>query len=147
MLHPEIDHSIEHKYRFFALDKVVFHRLAEIWEHSLCDHSFDTVGAILACDGIHCRGTSDAVAVIKHRTYIHFVAKKLRVGEEKTNIEAIIGQKCVVTERIDNYAGCGQAKVNGQVWSARGCNDEDVFEVGEILRIVAIEGVKIICKR
>ena len=76
-----------------------------------------------------------------------FVAKKLHAGEEKTNIEAIIGQKCVVTERIDNYAGCGQAKVNGQIWSARGCNDEDVFEVGEILRIVAIEGVKIICKR
>ena len=76
-----------------------------------------------------------------------FVAKKLHAGEEKTNIEAIIGEKCVVTERIDNFAGCGQAKVNGQIWSARGCNDDDVFEVGDILRIVAIEGVKLICKR
>ena len=71
----------------------------------------------------------------------------LKIGNVKRHTEAIIGQKCVVTERIDNYAGCGQAKVNGQIWSARGCNDEDVFEVGEILRIVAIEGVKIICKR
>ena len=88
-----------------------------------------------------------AIALLGIFLIRRFVAKKLRVGEEKTNIEAIIGQKCVVTERIDNYAGCGQAKVNGQVWSARGCNDEDVFEVGEILRIVAIEGVKIICKR
>ena len=76
-----------------------------------------------------------------------FVIKYFRVNAEKTNIDAIIGEKCVVTERIDNFAGCGQAKVNGQVWSARGCNEDDVFEEGEVLKIVAIEGVKIICKK
>ena len=65
----------------------------------------------------------------------------------KTNIEAIVGEKCVVTERIDNFAGCGQAKVKGQIWSARGIEDDDVFEVGEVLHVVAIEGVKIICKK
>ena len=65
----------------------------------------------------------------------------------KTNIDAIIGEKCVVTEKIDNFAGCGQAKVKGQVWSARGINEDDVFEIGDVLRIVAIEGVKIICKK
>lgn len=75
-----------------------------------------------------------------------FITKRMKIGNEKTNIEAIIGEKCVVTERVDNYAGCGQARVHGQIWSARGCNDDDVFEVGEVLRIVAIEGVKIICK-
>ena len=67
--------------------------------------------------------------------------------DTKTNIDAIIGEKCVVTEKIDNFAGCGQAKVKGQVWSARGLCEDDVFEVGEVLRIVAIEGVKIICKK
>ena len=65
----------------------------------------------------------------------------------KTNIDAIVGEKCIVTEKIDNFAGCGQAKVKGQIWSARGLLDDDVFEVGETLRIVAIEGVKVICKR
>ena len=65
----------------------------------------------------------------------------------KTNIDAIIGEKCVVTEKIDNFAGCGQAKVKGQIWSARGLGDDDVFDKGEVLRIVAIEGVKIICKK
>ena len=68
-------------------------------------------------------------------------------GMTKTNIDSIIGEKCVVTEKIDNFAGCGQAKVKGQVWSARGLYDDDEFEVGETLRIVAIEGVKIICKK
>ena len=65
----------------------------------------------------------------------------------KTNIDAIIGERCVVTEKIDNYAGCGQARVNGQIWSARGAYEDDVFEVGETLSIVAIEGVKLICKK
>ena len=71
--------------------------------------------------------------------------KKLNFSDQKTNIDAIIGEKCVVTERIDNFAGCGQAKVKGQIWSARGAHDDDVFEPGEVLTIVAIEGVKLIC--
>lgn len=65
----------------------------------------------------------------------------------KTNIDAIIGEKCVVTERVDNYAGCGQAKVKGQVWSVRSVNDDEVFECGEVLNVVAIEGVKLICRK
>lgn len=71
----------------------------------------------------------------------------VRTSDSKTNIEAIVGEKCVVTEKIDNFAGCGQAKVKGQIWSARGVNENDVFEVGEVLDIVAIEGVKLICKK
>lgn len=65
----------------------------------------------------------------------------------KSNLDSIIGEKCVVTETIDNFAGCGQIKIKGQVWSARGVSDDDVFEVGEVLNIVAIEGVKVICKK
>ena len=59
----------------------------------------------------------------------------------------IVGKKCVVIEKIDTFAGCGQVKVNGQIWSARGAQEEDTFESGEILSIVAIEGVKVICKK
>ena len=73
------------------------------------------------------------------------VLRKLGNTDSRTNIDAIIGEKCIVTERIDNFAGCGQAKVKGQIWSARGAHDDDVFEAGEVLHIVAIEGVKLIC--
>ncbi len=76
-----------------------------------------------------------------------FFAKYMPGGDSKTNIDAIIGEKCVVTEKIDTFAGCGQAKIKGQVWSARGVDDEDVFEVGEVVNVVAIEGVKLICKK
>ncbi len=68
-------------------------------------------------------------------------------NSSKSNIDAIIGEKCVVTEKIDNFAGCGQAKIKGQMWSARGLFDDDVFEVGEVLQIVAIEGVRVVCKK
>lgn len=67
--------------------------------------------------------------------------------DTKTNIDAIIGEKCVVNEKIDNLAGCGQVKVNGQIWSARSVDENEVFEAGEVLVIVAIEGVKLICKK
>ena len=77
-----------------------------------------------------------------------FVAKYLKPNASaRTNIDAIIGEKCVVTERIDNFAGCGQVKVRAQIWSARGVNEDDTFEVGEVLSVVAIEGVKLICKK
>ena len=76
-----------------------------------------------------------------------FLLKYKNDSSHKTNIDAIIGEKCIVTDKIDNFAGCGLAKVHGQVWSARGVNEDDVFETGEVLRIVAIEGVKLICKK
>lgn len=75
------------------------------------------------------------------------VLKKIKCENAKTNIEAIIGERCIVTEKVDNYAGCGQVKIKGQIWSARGVGEDDVFEVGEALHVVAIEGVKVICKK
>ena len=83
-----------------------------------------------------------AAGIIFAKTYL---IKKFPLPDNKTNIEAIIGEKCIVTERIDNYAGCGQAKIKGQIWSARGAHEDDTFEVGEVLTVVAIEGVKLIC--
>jgi len=75
------------------------------------------------------------------------VMSKMDVKATKTNVDAIVGEKCIVTEKIDTFAGCGQVKVKGQVWSARGAVDEDVFEIGDTLQVIAIEGVKLICKK
>lgn len=76
-----------------------------------------------------------------------FLADKIASKIQKTNIDAIIGEKCVVTERIDNYASCGLVKIKGQIWSARGVGENDIFEIGTVLQVVAIEGVKVICKK
>ncbi len=67
--------------------------------------------------------------------------------EREFNPDNIVGKRCVVTEKVDNFAGCGQVKVNGQSWAARSAYDEESFEVGETLSIVAIEGVRLVCVR
>ena len=86
------------------------------------------------------------VAIIAIIIKLVFLKKGTGV-DTRSNIDAIIGERCVVTEKIDNYAGCGQVRVNGQEWSARGAGENDVFEAGEALKIVAIEGVKLICRK
>lgn len=85
-----------------------------------------------------------AGVIVAKTVLVRFSPKKKTV---RTNVDALVGEHCVVTETIDNYAGCGQAKVRGQIWSARGMNENDKFEVGETLTVVAIEGVKLICKK
>ena len=76
-----------------------------------------------------------------------FLVKTSVISRTKTNIEAIVGSKCVVIEKIDNYAGCGQAKIGGQIWSARSAAEDEIIDVGDVVNIVAIEGVKLICKK
>jgi membrane protein implicated in regulation of membrane protease activity len=76
-----------------------------------------------------------------------FFAKRMR--KVATNVDSLIGEKVVVTEAIDNLAGRGQVKItrNNQGWSARSISDDVNYEEGEILRVVAIEGVKLICQK
>ena len=74
------------------------------------------------------------------------VKKYIRPGPVKTNVDAVIGERGIITERVDNLSGCGQVKVKGQIWSARAMDEDIIFEVGEIVTVMAIEGVKLICK-
>ncbi len=60
-------------------------------------------------------------------------------------VDAIVGTRCVVVECINGEAGCGQVIVNGQSWSARAVDESAVYEVGQTLKVVAVEGVKLIC--
>ncbi len=70
-----------------------------------------------------------------------------RFGKSAASPEAVVGEYCTVVEKVDSAAGCGEVKVGGGVWSARGAAEDDVFEIGERLKVVAVEGVKLICKK
>ena len=70
---------------------------------------------------------------------------KKNTQDKEFNPENIVGKRCVVIEAVDNSAGCGQVRVNGQSWSARCAREDDRFEVGDMLRIVAVEGVRLVC--
>lgn len=67
----------------------------------------------------------------------------LRRSKQPTNADMVIGQECVVTQRIDNLAGTGAVAVEGKTWTARSAGGE-IVEPGSIVVADSIEGVKLI---
>ena len=67
--------------------------------------------------------------------------------KEKTNVDALIGKTAVVTEEINNVYSHGAAKLGANEWAARAENEQDVILPGELVTVVAIEGVKLICRK
>lgn len=70
-----------------------------------------------------------------------FIKKFLRPKLEKTNVDAVIGTKGVVTVTIDNTAAAGQIKLGAMEWTARSTSGA-VIEKGAVVRVDRIEGVK-----
>lgn len=62
---------------------------------------------------------------------------------QKTNVDALVGQECTVTEDIDNLAACGRVKVGGMSWSARSAAGEHI-PAGTVVKIEAVQGVKLL---
>ena len=75
------------------------------------------------------------------------VKKYVNSRVKPTNADMIIGKECVVTERIDNLHGTGAATVGGKTWTARMEDDSQSAEVGEVLSVLRIEGVKLIVRK
>lgn len=63
---------------------------------------------------------------------------------EKTNADLLLGEEGVVTEEINNLQAIGQVKVSGQIWSARTKSDDVTIPCGTIIRVLEIQGVKLI---
>jgi membrane protein implicated in regulation of membrane protease activity len=68
-----------------------------------------------------------------------FVGKKQRFA---TNIHALIGQEAVVIETIEPRK-IGRVKVKGEAWPAL-CREPHILQKGTIVKIVRIEGNKLI---
>lgn len=64
----------------------------------------------------------------------------------KTNAEGMIGKKARITAAIDNDLATGAAVVAGQEWTARS-EDGSLIEEGAMVKIKAINGVKLIVSR
>lgn len=60
-----------------------------------------------------------------------FAVKKLKIGKEKTNMEALVGQHVIVTKEISKFSK-GQAKTtNGVIWSVQANSDSPIPEGSE----------------
>jgi len=62
----------------------------------------------------------------------------------KTNAESLVGRQAIVISEIDNLQGIGQVTVGGMEWSARTAEAGIRLEVGSVVNIIAINGVKLI---
>lgn len=71
------------------------------------------------------------------------IAKRIKKKVQPTNVDALIGKTAIVSEAIDNTAGKGQVKVEGNVWSARSLDGSKIQE-GEEAVVRTVEGVKLI---
>ena len=67
--------------------------------------------------------------------------EKLR-GQEKTNVEALIGRIGTAKTDVDNMSA-GIVNLSGQEWSAL-CGTEEKIAAGEKVKVERIEGVKLI---
>ena len=63
-----------------------------------------------------------------------------------TNVDALVGRKALVIERIDNLHATGRIKLDGTDWTARSV-DNTVIESDSEVVIRSIEGVKAIVEK
>ena len=73
-----------------------------------------------------------------------FAVKYLNPRRTRTNSEELIGEVVKVIGRIDNRAAEGKALVKGLEWSARAVSDDMIIEKDTLVKVVRIEGVKLI---
>ena len=57
-----------------------------------------------------------------------------------TGAAALVGRKAIVLERIANDEGVGCVKIDGEVWTARSFDEDQVFDAGRRVEVVEIRG-------
>ncbi|MFT4006997.1 MAG: NfeD family protein [Lacrimispora sp.] len=76
-----------------------------------------------------------------------FALKYVNRNTVKTNLESLIGRNARVTVEINNLEGKGAAVLNGQEWTARALEDDNIYPVGTMVEVKDIKGVKLIVSK
>lgn len=58
----------------------------------------------------------------------------------RTGAAALVGKQAIVLERIANNEGVGCVKIDGEVWTARALDDDQVIEQGMRVQVIDIRG-------
>jgi membrane protein implicated in regulation of membrane protease activity len=58
----------------------------------------------------------------------------------RTGTAALVGRSAIVLERIANHEGVGCVKIDGEVWTARALDEDEVIEAGTRVHVVQIKG-------
>ncbi len=58
----------------------------------------------------------------------------------RTGTAALVGRSAMVTERIANDAGTGCVKLEGESWTARAYDGDEIIESGRRVQVIEIRG-------
>jgi membrane protein implicated in regulation of membrane protease activity len=58
----------------------------------------------------------------------------------RTGTAALVGRTGMVVERISNDEGVGCIKIDGEVWTARAYDEDEVIEAGTRVHVLEIKG-------
>ena len=58
----------------------------------------------------------------------------------RTGTAALVGKSATVIERIANNEGVGCVKIDGEVWTARSYDEDEVIEAGKRVQVIQIKG-------
>lgn len=97
----------------------------------------DLVGASLAIDLV--------VFLLVSLAVLALVRPLARAGRRmppqiRTGTAALVGKTAVVVTRIEGPWQPGSVKIDGEVWTARGYDEDDVLEAGARVRVMEIRG-------
>lgn len=65
----------------------------------------------------------------------------------RTGTAALVGRRALVLERIANAEAVGCVKIEGEVWTARAYQEDDVFEIGDPVEVIEIRGATALVMR
>jgi membrane protein implicated in regulation of membrane protease activity len=58
----------------------------------------------------------------------------------RTGAAALVGQRAIVVERIANAEGVGCVRLDGEIWTARAYDEDEVYEPGTRVQVLEIRG-------
>jgi membrane protein implicated in regulation of membrane protease activity len=58
----------------------------------------------------------------------------------RTGAAALVGRRAMVLERISNDEAVGCVRIDGEVWTARAYDDDEIIEAGRPVTVVEIKG-------
>lgn len=94
---------------------------------------------------VQCTGSMVGGSVAFFLLRRSFGAKKVVEGEIKTALHGLIGKEGVVVEQVTKFKR-GWVKVQGELWAAKTVTEE-TYLVGDIVRVIRLEGNHIIITR
>jgi membrane protein implicated in regulation of membrane protease activity len=61
-------------------------------------------------------------------------------GKLKTGTAALVGQSAMVVERIANAENVGCVRLDGEIWTARAYDEDEIIEPGTRVQVLEIRG-------